>query len=361
MNPLLLIPLVFVLHSMVPQVRIPGITPKPAAQKRVEAERDALKARDEAKEEQIKAISKEAKALIDKLNAEMDTRRAAEASAEAEKARSLKAANANAKTTTVFRQLHKPGNRLELVVALNAEEVAAAVGDGNVDQLETMRRSLDEALTSNEDLAAENQTNREQAARFKGAADQTAALLATSQVKLTEALARADEAIKTAKADGAAAKAAEGRASAEAIARQGLFDQLQTLARILGGSVALIGVIVTLVGAKLIRLKVMTAGVLVILVGAAVFLVPVAVYFWLAGGALAALVGYIAYHWHREQTGAQNAIGILQELREKAPEVWSTEVKPIAAQYWGGSLTQVAKANAYVTEHLAALNFLPKQ
>lgn len=361
MNILVIVVVAAVLHSVVPQVRIPGVTPKPAAQKRAEAEALQLRGVNEQKQEQIQALSKEAQALIDKLKAERATREAAEASAEAERARVARAANANAKTTTVFRRLHKPNNRLEYVVALNAEEVAAAVGEGNEDQLVAMRRALDEALVTNEELAKESELTQAQALKFKVTAEQTAALLADSQVKLTEALARADEAIKSAKADGLAAKAAEERARAEGLEKQELMDRLQNLARILGGSVALIGVIVTVVGAKLIRLKVMTAGVLAILTGAAVFLVPVVVYFWIAGAALLTLVGYVAYHWHQERTGAQNAIGILQELRQELPEVWDSKVKPIAKQYWGSSLKQMAKANDYVDDHLTQLNFLPKK
>ena len=74
----------------------------------------------------------------------------------------------------------------------------------------------------------------------------------------------------------------------------------------------------------------------------------------LAGGA------YIISQWHKEKTGAENAISILQEARQKFPEIWKTDIKPIAGQYWGTTVKDVAKAQAYVQQKLYDMNFISK-
>jgi hypothetical protein len=74
----------------------------------------------------------------------------------------------------------------------------------------------------------------------------------------------------------------------------------------------------------------------------------------LAGGA------YIISQWHKEKTISENAVGILQETREKAPEVWSATIKPLAAGYWGTGVKDVAKAQKWVAQKLYTLNMLPR-
>lgn len=361
MNILIILAVAAVLHIVTPQPQIPGITPKPTAQKKAEAARDTAETQKKALDEQVTAISSKAQALMDKLVAEGKARQAAEDATAAHVARNKKAANANAKTTAIFRKLHKPGNRLELVVAMNAEEVAAAVGEGDVDQLEAMRRSLDEALTSNEDLAAESQANQAAAQSARGAVEQTTKLLTQAQTDLKAANTKADLALQRAERAEASALAEAGAAKEAIAAKNDLLEELQHVARVAGGFLALAGLLTTAVGAKLARLAVMTAGVLAVLVGGLVFFIPVIIYFYIAGAALVGLLAYVAFHWHKEFSAAQNMVGILQEAKVAAPEAWKTTIAPIAAQYWGESKQAVAKADTYVAGHLKQLNFLPQK
>lgn len=265
------------------------------------------------------------------------------------------AANANARVTATF-ELFPASGRKEIVIDYASQEVAKALpAPTNYPEiLKATRDQLDEAKISNAQLVAQH------------ASDLT--LIDTQQ----QALAVAQHAIQLqqekvdlqARANEAQRLANEQQLQeigAKTSALQVVLDALSKLKFGLMGLVGLAGIICIGAGFFLKNAILSAKGVILVILASVGTWIPLMWYLGTIGLVLLAGGGYIIAQWHKEKTVGENAVGILQETRQKVPEVWTNTIQPIAVSYWGQSVQDVAKAQKWVEQKLDALNFLPKK
>ena len=126
------------------------------------------------------------------------------------------------------------------------------------------------------------------------------------------------------------------------------------------GLVGLAGILCVGAGAVMSNKLLLAKGVVLAILAVLGMIIPLMWYLIAVGLALLVVVAYVVSQWHKEKTVGDNAVGILQETKEKAPAFWNSTIKPIAAQYWGTTTKEVAKADAWVEAKLKSMNFLPQ-
>ena len=264
------------------------------------------------------------------------------------------AANAVARITATF-ELLPVANRKELVINYASQEAAKAlpVPVNYPEILKATRDQLDEAKTSNAALLAQHTNDLNLINTQQQALALAQRAIADQQAKVDEQQA-ANEAQK--KANDAQRKDLAAQGSILNAALAGL-DRIKMG---LMGLVGLAGLICIGAGFFLKNAILSAKGVVLVILALAGMWIPILWYLGAIGLVLLAGGAYIISQWHKEKTIAENATGILQETRQKVPEVWNATIQPIAKEYWGTSVADVAKAQKWVTQKLYDMNMLPK-
>jgi hypothetical protein len=264
------------------------------------------------------------------------------------------ASNAVARITATF-AIAPAVNRKETVIDYAAQEAAKAlpVPVNYPEILQKTRDQLDEAKTSNAALLAQHTSDLNLIDTQKQALALAQKAIADQQAKV-DAQQAANDAQK--KANDEQRKALDAQGSILSATLAGL-DRLKMG---LMGLVGLGGIICIGAGFFLKNAILSAKGVVLDILAVAGMWIPIMWYLGAIGLVLLAGGAYIISQWHREKSIADNAIGILQETKQKAPEFWNTTIRPISTQYWGTGVKDVAKAQKWVTQKLYDMNMLPK-
>jgi len=265
------------------------------------------------------------------------------------------AANAVAKITAV-NELMPPVTRKDKVVDYAAQEAAKALPSPTeyAAILKLVKEQLDELKTSNAELAAQHSADL---GVIEGQKKELADALAAIKVQQ----AKVDEQI----AINARQKSDNDKQREELDAKQSIInqvlEQLNRLKYAIMGLVGLAGLICIGASALLRNNLLIAKGILLIILAVLGMIIPITWYLVVVASSLLAGGVWIASQWHKEKSIADNAVGILQETRQKVPEVWASTIAPLAKEYWGVSEKSVAKANKWVERKLDELNFIPKK
>ena len=264
------------------------------------------------------------------------------------------ASNAVARITATF-AIAPAVNRKETVIDYAAQEAAKAlpVPVNYPAILQATRDQLDEAKTSNAALLAQHTSDLNLIDTQKQALALAQKAIADQQAKV-DAQQAANDAQK--KANDEQRKALDAQGSILSATLAGL-DRLKMG---LMGLVGLAGIICIGAGFFLKNAILSAKGVVLVILAVAGMWIPIMWYLGAIGLILLAGGAYIISQWHREKSIADNAVGILQETKQKAPEFWNTTIRPISTQYWGVAVKDVAKADKWVNQKLEDMNFLPK-
>ena len=264
------------------------------------------------------------------------------------------AANAVARITATF-ELLPVANRKELVINYASQEAAKAlpVPVNYPEILKATRDQLDEAKTSNAQLLAQHTSDL--------------TIINTQQQALAlaqKAIADQQDKVDTQQAANEAQKKALDQQRKDLDAQGSVLNAalagLDHLKMGLMGLVGLAGIICIGAGFFLKNAILSAKGVVLVILALAGMWIPILWYLGAIGLVLLAGGGYIISQWHKEQSVADNAVGILGDIKKKAPAFWESDVKPIAGEWWGTSAKDVAKAQAWVQKKLYDMNFLSK-
>ena len=264
------------------------------------------------------------------------------------------ASNSNAKITAV-NEIIPPVTRKDVVIDYAAKETAAALPSPTdyAAILKVVKDQLDELKTSNSALAAQH-TNDLSAIDAK----QKALDMALQAVKKQQDAVTQQEKVN---ADQKIANDAQRKVlDSKEASINGLMAELNKFKYMIMGLVGLAGILCVGAGAVMNNKLLLAKGVVLAILAVLGMIIPLMWYLIAVGVALLVVVAYVVKEWHKEKTIGDNAIGILQETKQKVPEVWASTIKPIAGEYWGTATKDVAKANAWVEAKLKSMNFLPQ-
>lgn len=264
------------------------------------------------------------------------------------------AANAVAKITAVG-QVSPPVTRRDVVVNYAAQEAANAL-PAPTDYaaiLKVVIDQLDELKTSNAQL---DQQHRSDLQTIDG---QKEALRIAQEDLDKQKLEVSRQKYENARID------ADNRAKQKELdRREGVINQVVTnLNKIkysLMGLVGLAGLALVGLGSAVSNKTFIIKGVVGLVVAVIGMIIPIEVYVGVIAAFMLVVAGYLAYHLHKEKTGADNSVGILGEVKQKFPDFWDQNIKSIAGEYWGTANKDVSKAKAWVNKRLFALNLLPQ-
>ena len=325
------------------KIHIPFVETKADVQKKLDIEKQEHKATAEELKGQQESVAKQKKLIEDK-----DIEKNKQA------ALTQTAANAVAKITAVD-QLIPPVTRKDKVIDNAAQEAAKALPPPTdfVATLKIVQDQLDELKTSNAQLQSQHENDMGTISQQKIDLAAAAQLVRNQQEEVTRQQKLNDQ-----------QKAENDRKGRLLDDKEGIINKLlmefDRLKYSIMGLVGLAGALCIGAGALVNNKLLIAKGVILAVLAICGMIIPVVWYLGTVAVAFLVVAGYIASQWHKEKSIADNAVGILGELKQKAPEAWNEHVKPIAASYWGTSVKDVAKADAWVGEKLDALNLLPK-
>jgi hypothetical protein len=264
------------------------------------------------------------------------------------------AANSNAKITAV-NQLVPPVTRKDVVIDNASIETAKAL-PAPTDYaaiLQIVKDQLDELKTSNAALATQHTNDLIAIDAKSKALDQ-----ALQEVKKQQDAVASQQKVN---ADQKIANDAQLKVlDTKEAAINGLMENLDKFKYMIMGLIGLAGVLCIAAGALLSNKTMLASGVVLAILAVLGMIIPLMWYLIAMGVALIGVVAYVVSQWHKEKSVADNAVGILQETKQKIPEVWNSTIKPIAGQYWGTTVKEVTKADDWVDAKLKAMNFLPQ-
>jgi hypothetical protein len=324
-------------------IKIPFVKTKADVQKELAVEKDSHK------------ITKDELASANKLTGEQkslleDLKKGAEKQVVLDQS----AANAVAKITAV-NELMPPVTRKDKVVDYAAQEAAKAlpVPTDYAAILKVVKDQLDELKTSNAELASRHIIDLGVIDAQKKELEKVLADIKAQQTKVDQQIAM-----------NAQQKADNDKQRSEINDRQSLLNQaLEAINRFkyaIMGLVGLAGVLCVGSGAVVNNKILIAKGILLVVLASLGMIIPIMWYLAAVGVALLAVVAYVASQWNKEKSIADNAVGILGEIKQKAPIVWTEHIKPIAGEYWGTGVKDIAKANAWVDRKLYDMNMLPQ-
>lgn len=342
--PVAIIAAVVLAGGYIGAIHIPFIKTKADVQAELKTEKQAHQLDKSELVAQTKLTADQAQLLLDLKKA-----------AESQALLTQSASNAVSKITATF-ELSLPANRKELVISYASQEAAKALPPPTnyAETLKIVKGQLNEALTTNAQLATQHNTDLGVIAGQQQALDKALAEVKTQQAKVDEQTAL-----------NAKQKAENDQTRAALDSKNSLLSQaLAGLDRFKYSVMAIVGLAGLLcVGAGVLLHKplLIAKGVLGIILSGLGMIIPLTWYLAAVGLLMLAVVVYVVSQWHKEKTVADNSVGILQEVKQKLPEVWDATIRPLTKQYWGVAVKDVAKADKWVDQKLEAMNFLPKQ
>lgn len=231
-----------------------------------------------------------------------------------------------------------PPTRPSQVTAIHASAASQALPEADIVQArETAKVELDTTKTTDADLEKKYQDSLKTISKLQDDLKDAESKVTKTSQELTEV------------------KADAGKKAKET---SGILDEFASLKWWILGLGALFGVVVTVIGSAMSNMLTMAKGVSLLVLSIVGMFIPILWYLIVFGSILLIAVVYIVIHWKREQSIADNAVGILEEAKQELSTEAKAKIKAIAQEYWGTSARAVERADKLIKPKLKKLNFL---